>query len=140
MKWISARLGQWSDWARGNPLTPKQTNPLADMIKRAAGEVPGRDLSIPYELTIEIEMTDKAVGRLREQNPSYKRVIMKYWMGHSPIFEIAREFRVSESKAKEMLMRAELQVGRNILTLEQGLTDDLFGRKIGSRKSGERAL
>ena len=133
MKWISERLGQWSDWARGNPLTPKQTNPLADMMKRAAGDVPGRDLDVPYEMTIEVELTDKAVGRLRDQNPRYKRVIMKYWMGHAPVHEIAHEMHVTEERAKEMLMRAELQVGRNILTLEEGLTQDLFERKIGSR-------
>ncbi len=109
------------------------------MIKRAAGENPGRDLSVPYELTIEIEMTDKAVRQLREQSPRYKRVIMKYYMGHTPMHEIARELRIGESMAKEILMRAELQVGRNIMNLEQGLTDEFFGRKIGSASRGERA-
>ena len=139
MKWISERLEQWSDWARGNPLTSKQTNPLADMMRRAAGDVPGRDLDVPYEMTIEIELTDKAVGRLREQNPRYKRVIMKYWMGHAPVHEIAHEMRIGEEIAKLMLMRAELQVGRNILTLERDLTDELFGRKIVRASRGERA-
>ena len=136
MKWIAQRLEAWSDWARGTPLTKKQGNPLADMIRRAAGEVHGRDLDIPYELTIEIEMTDKAVGRLKGQNPKYKRIIMKYWMGRDPIHELARELRVSEERTKELLMRAQLQVGRNILTLEEGLTDGLFGRKIRSASRG----
>jgi hypothetical protein len=130
MIWISTRLGQWSDWARGSHYIKVQTNPLADMMRIAAGEVPGRDLSVPYDMTVEIEQTDKAVAKLRDQNPQYKRIIMKYWMGHDPMYVIADDMKTDESRVKELLMRAQLQVGRNIIMIEQGLTDDLFGRKI----------
>ena len=130
MQWVGERLRQWSDWARGNQLTKPQTNPLADMMRIAAGEVPGRDLDMPYDLTLEIELTDKAVARLREQNPKYKRIIMRHWMGHVPLFEIAADMRSSELRARELLGRAELQVGRNIMVMEQDLTVEYFRRKI----------
>ena len=133
MQWVAGRLKEWSDWARGNQFTKSQTNPLADMMRIAAGEVPGRDLDIPYDMIPSIEMTDKAVAQLRQQNSRYKRIIMRYWMGHVPIFEIASEIRSSEIRAKELLGRAELQVGRNIIVLETDLTESRFRRKIRSR-------
>ena len=140
MQWVEERLKQWSDWARGNQLTAPQTNPLADMMRIAAGEVPGRDLDVPYDMLPSIEMTDKAVARLRGQNPKYKRIIMRRWMGHVPIFEIAIELRCDDIRAKELLGRAELQVGRNIILLEQGLTEGLSRRKIRDVVRGESAL
>ena len=88
----------------------------------------------------EIELTDKAVARLRDQNPKYKRLIMRRWMGHVPIFELAVELRCDDRRAKELLGRAELQVGRNIIMLESGLTEKYFKRKIRSVSSGKRAL
>lgn len=137
MKWIVVRLQDWSDWARGSSLTKKQGNPLADMIRRAAGEVPGRDLDIPYDMTIEVELTDKAVGKLRGQNTRYKRIIMRHWMGHIPVHELAHDLMCSEDRTKELLLRAQLQVGRNILMLEEGLTSDLFGRKMPLASRGK---
>ena len=118
MLWVQQRLRTWSDWARGNQLVRTQGNPLAAMMRIAAGEIPGRDLDVPYDLTPEIEATEKAIAQLRSQNPRYKRLIMRFWLGHVPLFEIAAELRVSDDWAKEMLRRAEAQVGRNILQLE----------------------
>jgi len=129
MHWVEDRLKQWSDWARGNQLVPKQTNPLADMMRIAAGEVPGRDLDIPYDLIPEIEITEKAIARLRAQNPKYKRLIMRYWLGRVPIFELATELRCDDLRAKELLHRAEFQVGRNIIVLED-LTVELSERSV----------
>jgi hypothetical protein len=140
MQWVEERLRQWSDWARGNQLTNNQQNPLAAMMRIAAGEVPGRDLDVPYDLIPQIEITEKAIARLREQNPRYKRVIMRYWLGRVPVFEIATEFRTDDRRTKEILHRAEAQVGRNIIMLENGLTEEYFKRKMISRKRGEGAL
>ena len=137
MRWFEDRLKEWSDWARGNQLSKPQGNVLADMMRIAAGEVPGRDLDVPYDLTFAIEATDKAVARLRDQNPKYRRIIMRYWMGHLPIFEIARELRSSEERARELLTRAESQVGRNIIMIEEGLTPERFRRKIENDFSRE---
>ena len=137
MLWVEQRLRTWSDWARGNQLLSTQGNPLAAMMRIAAGEIPGRDLDVPYDLTPEIEVTEKAIARLREQNPRYKRIIMRYWLAHVPLFEIAGELRVDDRLAQEILGRAHSQVGRNILMLENGLTEsykrDNFEPRIGGK-------
>jgi hypothetical protein len=109
------------------------------MMRIAAGEVPGRDLNLPWDLIPEIEFTDKAVARLKQQNPRYKRIIMRYWMGHVPIFVIAAELRSSEDRTKELLQRAEFQVGRNILHLEN-LTETTYSAKIVRVQSRKVAL
>lgn len=116
--WVHVRLYNWAAWARGNKLTPSRSHPLASIIRIAAGESPGRDLNIPYELTPELEVVEKAIARLKVQNPTYKRIIMRYWLGHVPMFEIAAELKTSDERAKEILGRAEAQVARNILELE----------------------
>lgn len=131
MQWVQRRLRNWSDWARGNRLTNSAHNPIAAMIQIAAGEMPGRDLSQPHDMSLEIEITDKAVAVLRQHNPKGKRLIMRYWLGRTPVFEIATDLRVSDERAKEMLHRAEAQLGRHILDLEERLTISSQGRTIG---------
>lgn len=121
MDWVQERLKQWSDWARGNRLISTQNHPLANMMRIAAGEIPGRDLDIPHELIPDIEITEKAIARLRLYNRQGKRLIMRYWLGHVPLFEIATELRVSDRRVKELLHRAEYQLGREILKLEEPL-------------------
>lgn len=130
MKWVEDRLREWSDWARGHQFTKRQMNPIAAMIRIAAGEIPGRDLSVPYELTRSVEITDKAIARLKKENARQKRIIMRYWLGRVPLYEIGAELRVSDERAKEMLMRAHLALGRHILELES-LTTCSQGRNIG---------
>jgi hypothetical protein len=136
MLWVEERLLEWSDWARGNHLSQPQSNPLADMIRRAAGEVRGRDLDMPYELTFSIEATDKAVAMLKLQNRRYKRLIMRYWMGRVPVFEISADMRMSEERVREMLLRAHGQVGRNIYTAEETLTKRNNSEKLRSSARG----
>lgn len=102
------------------------------MIRIAAGDMPGRDTSVPWDLTPEIETTEKAIARLRAQNRTYKRVIMRYWLGRVPLFEIAGELRVSDRLAQEILGRAQAQVGRNIRMLEAGLDESYFRGMYGS--------
>ena len=118
MDWVQDRLTEWSNWARSNSLGHNQQHPLASMMRVAAGEVPGRDLTIPYELTTSVEITEKAIARLKRENRLYKRFIMRYWLGRVPIFEIAVESKMSDIRAKEILHRAEYAVGRHILALE----------------------
>lgn len=128
--WVQDRLIDWSDWARGNQLLKRDIHPLAAMIRRAAGEMQGRDLSVPYDLTFELECVDKAVARLRQQNPRYKRLIMRRYMGRVQIQQLARDLHQSEERVKEMLVRAEAQVGRNIHQVEIDLTTPSDERTI----------
>lgn len=137
MLWVHNRLRQWSDWARGNQLLSTQGNPLAAMMRIAAGEIPGRDLDVPYDLTPEIEITEKAIACLRAQNPRYKRIIMRYWLARAPLLEIAGELRIDDRLAKEILGRAQAQVGRNILMLENGLTETYKRDSVDSRSAGK---
>lgn len=124
------RLTTWANWTRGNQLVRGSKNVLADMIKRAAGEVPGLDTSVGYEFTFEIEVTDKAVARLkvdaqalpwqrRRYMKQAKRVLMSVYLGRRTPAELARQLNCPAEHIKSQLWFAECYVGRAIPEVEK---------------------
>ena len=101
------------------------------MMRVAAGEMPARDLDVPVDLTPELEVTEKAIARLKVQNPKYKRLIMRYWLGRVPLYEIAAEYHVDDERIRWMLWRAEAQVGRNMIEIEEKLNLVVKKGKLG---------
>lgn len=127
---IRERLERWANWTRGNQLVRGQKNVLADMIKRAAGEIPGLDSSVGYEFTFDIEVTDKAIARLkvdahganrrrRRHLRQAKRVLMSAYLGRRSAAELALQLNCSESHVKALLWFAESYVGRAIPETEK---------------------
>ena len=109
---------EWALWARGSKLTANPQHPLASIIQLAAGENFGHDLSVPDELTPALEAVEKAIAQLNIQNPMYKRIIMRFWLRHVPVHVLASQLGYGEEFTRELIGRAERQVGRNILEIE----------------------
>lgn len=137
---VRERLVVWANWTRGNQLVRGTKNVLADMIQKAAGEVPGSDSGGGYEFTFEIEAVDKSVARMKmEANriggrqktyiKSAKRVLMSTYLGQRGTAELAETMDCSVDHVKALLWYAESFVGRALPQVEK----DLQLRKAGVR-------
>jgi len=121
-KEVQQRLARWYQWTRGNHAFLHPDNPIAAMIKRAAGELPGDDLDVPRNLTFELEVTEKSVARMKNHRErQYRRLLIDTYLHGMFVFELALDRRWSEKKTKMMLWRAESIVGRHMIEVEKVL-------------------
>lgn len=129
---IRERIIAWAAWSRGNQLIRGSEHVLASMIKKAAGEVPGTDLSFSDDFTPAIEAIDKSIARLKmEANEQHtkqkrymkeaKRVLMSVYLGQRSTIELAEKMDVSEDYVKQLLWYAESYVGRVFPDIESDL-------------------
>ena len=138
---VRERLERWAAWSRGHQLVRGTKNVLADMIERAAGEVPGADCSSDYRFTFDIEVTDKAIARLKlHSNQAHrtrkrymkeaKRVLMSTYLGRLGLIEIATRMNVSTDYVRALLWYAESYVGRQVPEIERELRERENGRRV----------
>ncbi len=117
-------LMQWAAWALPNKLTPASSSPIATLMKRAAEqeiEIVSND--DPYDFTFEIEVTDKAVARLRhESDRRLFKLIKKYYLKSMSHWQIAQDFRTGEDVVKMLHWRALSAVMRHTYTVTEALT------------------
>lgn len=128
---VRERLNEWAAWTRGNQLIAGAKHVLARMIQRAAGEV--SQAAPGYDFTLSIEITDKAIARMRleAQNQlsgqkkrhikAAKRVLMATYLGNQGVSEIATKYNVSEDHVKALLWYAESYVARTIPVIAREL-------------------
>ena len=132
---VRLRLFLWFRWVNKHHLYEISGNPIAAMIKRAAGELPGDDLDVPLGLTLELEVTEKAVARMREAYPVPRRLLIETYVHGRFIHEIAADRNWSEKKTKMELWRAESVVGRYMIDVEKELTQDVaFSGKVAQNR------
>lgn len=93
-------------------------NPIAAMMKRADGELPGSDLSIPRGMTPELESVEKAVARMRAQYPIPRRLLIDVYVNGKFLHEVAADRRWSEDKTRTELERAESICGRFMVDID----------------------
>ena len=122
-KEVRNRLIQWFYWANGNHMHLNPDNPIAALMKRAEGHLPGEPLDVPRELTFELEVTEKAVARMKNpRDKIYRRLLIDTYLNGLYVFEMAGDRRWSEEKTSMMLWRAESIVGRYMIEVEKQLT------------------
>ena len=136
-KEVRYRLIRWFHWAHGNHMHMNPDNPIAAMMKRAEGHLPGEDCDVPRELTLELEVTEKAVARMKNpREKTYRRLLIDTYLNGKYIFQMALDRKWSEDKTNIMLWRAESIVGRYMIELEKELTagkkTDSFGNFYGA--------
>lgn len=139
---VRERLNEWAAWTRGNQLIVGARHVLARMIQKAAGDAPGSQAAPGYDFTLSIEITDKAIARMRleAQNQisgqkkrhikAAKRVLMATYLGNKGVNEIATQYDVSEDHVKALLWYAESYVARTIPVVEAELLQRQRSRAI----------
>lgn len=113
-------------WHWGNHLHQGRQNFIGAMVDRAEGELPGADISIPQELTPELEAVEKAVARMRGKHDLYREVIKDTYLSGMFTHELAgawsnhlhRDRNWSPEYTKQILSRAELICWRYIQELD----------------------
>ena len=133
---VRYQLLQWFYWARGNHEHTNPDNPIAALMKRAEGDLPGMPLDVPVELTPELEVTEKAVARMKNNREKvYRRLLIDTYLHGMYVCHMAADRKWSEDKTKIMLWRAESIVGRYMIEVEKQLTaslkTDSFGNVYG---------
>lgn len=120
-KTVRRRLLVWSAWSNGIHDIRREESPLARMIRKRAGDSPGRDLSVPADLTPELEAVEKSLARMRNLYPIPRGLLLDYYLRGRFTHEIAMRRRWSEEKAKRELTLAEAIVGRFMLEVDREL-------------------
>lgn len=125
-------LNTWADWTRGHQAVRGTRNVLADMIKRASDGIyiPATDTA--YDFTFDVEVTDKAVARLRMEGlHRLKSIIMGWYLGRQSYFALSRSFRTSEDVIKMQHWAAVSAVGRFRFEVERELNKKRHSVKFG---------
>lgn len=76
----------------------------------------------PSDFSPEIESIDKAVAKLRDEDPQLRRFVMRYYMGGKSHVEVATDMRVSEGMVREIHMRSLSSVLRHARIIYDELT------------------
>lgn len=117
---VRRRLRTWFFWISN--ISPNGgRNPIAAMMKRAEGELPGSDISVPKGMTIEIESVEKAVARMRDQHPILRRLLIDAYVHGKFMHDMAADRRWSDEKTRRELARAEGVCGRFMIQVDAEL-------------------
>lgn len=111
--WLHERLCRWADWARC---------PEPGHVGTSEGYMRERlDHAHEGEPTAEIEITDKAVGRMRVSRPDYWPVFARFYLNPAALstYEISLQIGHHEERVKAMLRQSQMLVGHNIFKLEK---------------------
>lgn len=131
---IRRRLVVWMRWHWGDPLGGDRQNFIGAMMARAEGDLGGNDLTVPRELTPQLEAVEKAVARMRGTYDLYREIIVDTYVRGMFTHELAgawsdylrRRREWSPTYAKQMLARSELICGRLIRDLDR----EIAGRDL----------
>lgn len=122
---VRLRLIIWSAWVAGPQVYQSPGNPIAAMIKRAAGELQGDDISVPRELTFELEVTEKAIARMKQsgfrRDTQARKLLQQIYQYTIDVEEIARDRKWSPEMLRIQQWRAESIVGRYMMEVEKDL-------------------
>lgn len=127
---VRRRLIIWMRWHWGGAGGAGRQNFIGAMMARAEGEIPGLDITVPRELTPELEAVEKGVAAMRYWHPIYYELIIDTYVKGLFLFELASAWspeagkprRWSEEKAADMLRRAEMAAGRFIRDMDREIS------------------
>lgn len=102
------RLTVWGQWARGQHIRIGDSGESGYMRERLPA---GADSD---EFTEEIEATEKAVARTRNDQREWWRVLARYYMSDLSPYEIAKSLRFTEGYTRLLLMQAVNRVAHHV--------------------------
>lgn len=118
---VQWRLYFWFRWAGPHNYRRSRLHPIAVMMRVAAGELPGDDISVPIELTPVLRVTDKAVAQMKREHPVLRQLLMDTYLKGKYLHEMAAEREWTEDMTKAKLWQAESMCGRYMITVEKEL-------------------
>lgn len=105
------RLVDWARWSRGPaPGESKAQGYLRERTDAAADS---------DEFTYEIEITDKAVARVRAEHKPWYRVLVRFYKGELPPDGVAESLSYTEGFARALIKAAVVRIGQHIADLER---------------------
>ncbi len=120
---VRLRLITWGAWANGPQMYRNPLSPIAAMIKRAAGELPGDDISVPRDLTFELDVTEKALARMKlsgfPRDRQACRLLKRVYLHAVEPAELERAYNWSPELRKINLWRAESVASRYMIEVEK---------------------
>jgi len=119
LTWVQDRLSDWAHWAGGGAYCegyPGKVPFVEDRIQNGRGFI---------EASPEILLTDKAVGRVRMNEPMHWRIIQKRYLLGLPDWEVATEIRRPLDVTQMWIWAAESATGRWIMRLERETSQEL---------------
>lgn len=98
-------------------------NPIAAMVRRAAGELPGDDISIPHDLTFELHVIEKSLGLMKQSEFSRDKqarqlLLMVYRDAMEPI-DLEVKMGWTPERRKMEIWRAESILSRYMIRMEK---------------------
>ena len=115
LDWVQYRLTDWAAWAMGGfgGGYPSRSAFVVERIQSEHGYV---------EVTREIELTDLAIARARQEKFRHWLMIRKRYLARLGIKEIATEMHRSEELIRQLVWAAESAVSRHLILLESPAT------------------
>lgn len=117
-------LVYWAMWARGNQLIRRPMNVLARLIRQKLDdeEIEFHRPDDPSDFSPEIESIDKAVAKLRDEDPRLRRFVMKYYLRGGSHIDVAAAMKIDERLVREIHARALSSVLRHTRIIYDELT------------------
>lgn len=136
---VRFRLVTWGLWASGAQLYRNPSSIIAAMIERAAGELPGDDLSVPLDMTFEIHVVEKALARMKlssfSRDRQARKLLMRIYLHAVDPIDLQVENNWTAEMRQAQQWRAESIVGRYMTELEKDPALLAQYKKSGSRRS-----
>lgn len=109
---VHARLDRWAEWSRGPSVggAGGGSGYLRERLDKS------RD---SYDMSAEVETTEKAVARFRLEARDGWRIIKRFYLGRLGEIEIASELGYTRGFIGELLRESRSRIGEHILKLER---------------------
>lgn len=109
---VHRRLDLWAEWSRG--ATPGGSSGASGYLRERLDR--SRD---SYDMTPEVEITEKAVARFRLEARDGWRIVKRFYLGRLGEIEIASEFGYTRGFVGELLRESRARIGQHIIRLER---------------------
>ena len=113
-KELDERIDDWAKWAR-EPLTGEISS---ECVYSKEHLPPAADSA---EMTDEVVITERAIGRTKIEHNAYWRVIYHYYIHRQPLFTMSIYWNVPESEIKRLFDEAKGRIGWHIFEIESGI-------------------
>ena len=111
---LDERLEDWAKWGR----TPIQGALGSESAFTKEYLSPAADSD---QMTDEVVITERAIGRTKLEDKAYWRVINHYYIHRQPLFVMSLFWQVSESEIRGLFDEAKGRIGWHIFEIESGI-------------------
>ena len=107
-------MDDWAKWAR-TPIAGALSSKCAYVGERLS------QAADSAEMTDEVVITERAIGRTKLEDSAYWRVIYHYYLERQPLFTMSIYLNISESEIRRLFDEAKGRVGWHIFEIESGI-------------------